>query len=442
MASTSGSNNIFSLMKTLSGNSWNMVRFQPMFGIPLAFFNFYLSLYMKSQGVSDRQIGYLISIGFVTGSILSMFSGVITDRLGRKKTTLIFDFLSWPVTLLIYLISDNFWLFAIGAVTNSCIRVNMVSWNLMIVEDATNDQRVAAYNYNNIVNTAAGILTPLGGILVKSLGVANAEKIFLTFAVISISAMIFIRNRNVVETKTGKEILERNKEYKSEVKIFKGQGLYRRTFEVLKKNPAIMMVMGIFILFNVYIPIGTFNSLYFAPYLSDYLGLDKSTISILGSVNSIVMLVVMIFINPILNKFNVTKNMIAAMLIQIIYLIMFIVIPSNSFIGAALSVAVFSLGFGVFLPYINALLAKVTDGCEERAGIYSLNNTIISVISIVVTSVSGNLYVLDPRSIYIMSIVLLIIGLIVLVIYMKKFDRSEDAEDIKDEYMEVQAAEN
>lgn len=422
MASSAKTTNIISLMRTMKGNSWGMVKYQPMWGIPFALCNFYMSLYMKSQGVTDRQIGYLISIGYVTGTIFSLFSGVITDRLGRKRATLISDLISWPGAYLIYLFSNNFWMFAIGAIASSVLRINMVSWNLMIVEDSTDDERVAAYNFNNIVNTAAGILTPICGIVVAAYGVTSAQRVFLVLAIVLMTAMMLLRDHAVVETKIGKEIIERNKEYKSQVKIFDGTGLYKRTFQVLKKNPAIVTMMCIYILFHTYMPIGSLGSLYFAPYVSEFLGLDKSTISILGSVNAVVMLSIMIFINPILNRFNATRNMILSLIIQVVALSMMISIPHNNFTGAALTVGVFSLGYGIFLPFMNTLLAKVTEGCQERAGIYAFNNIAVSIISIVVASISGNLYVINPRSIYIISIVLLIVCFILLVRFTKKFN--------------------
>ena len=63
---------------------------------------------MKAQGITDQQIGYLIAIGFVSGAFFSLLSGAITDYLGRKKTTFIFDLIAWPLSLLIYFFCYQF----------------------------------------------------------------------------------------------------------------------------------------------------------------------------------------------------------------------------------------------------------------------------------------------------------------------------------------------
>ena len=127
--------NFIESFKNLKGNTRVSVIFEPLWGIPYSLYTFYLSLYMKSQGISDEQIGFLISIGFIASIIFSACAGMITDTFGRRKTTLIFDLISWPVSLLIYLISGNFWMFAVAQIINSLSKVTAVSWNLMLIED-------------------------------------------------------------------------------------------------------------------------------------------------------------------------------------------------------------------------------------------------------------------------------------------------------------------
>ena len=83
--------NIVQSFKLLKGNTRTSIIFEPLWGIPFVLFNFYLSLYMKELGITDKQIGYLISIGFISGTFFSVFAGAITDKLGRKKTSFIFS---------------------------------------------------------------------------------------------------------------------------------------------------------------------------------------------------------------------------------------------------------------------------------------------------------------------------------------------------------------
>lgn len=411
----SRSDNIISSFGKLKGNTRVSVMCEPLWGIPFVLFNFYLSLYMKENGVTSAQIGYLISLGFIAGTVFSLFSGVITDRLGRKKTTLIFDFISWPVAVVIYLISNNFWMFALATVVNSVVRIVTVSWNLMVVEDADNEQRVSAFNLLSIINISTGIIIPLAGILVNAYGILISERIFFVFAFISMSVMIILRNHFYTETRVGRQIMEehRTNPVKNSIKTI----LPYKAAAVFVKKPAAMMIIGVYIFFNVYIPLGTMNSLYFAPYMTEVLQLGKSVISVLGGVYSAVMLLIFVFVIPLISKVNSIYPMVAGLAIQGVALFLLTVIPAGRLWIAVLCITLYAVGFGIYRPFIDTLLAGVTEG-NDRAGIYSIVNTITCIATALIGFVSGIMYIFNPRLIYIVSIALLAICITLLLVYM------------------------
>lgn len=406
--------------RRLKGNTRISVLFEPMWGIPFNLYNFYLSLYMRSHGVTDTQIGYLISIGFISSAVFSLFAGVITDHLGRKKTTMIFDFIAWPIAIAIYAISNNFWMFALATIVNSTLRIVSVSWNLMVVEDADSEQRVAAFNLLNIISLSTGIIIPVAGLLVNALGVLKAERIFMIIAILSMSTMIVARNRFYTETKTGQKILGENK------KKAKGNhgngGFFGGAFSVLKRKPATILVIIIVVLFNIYVPIGTFTSLYFAPYMTEVLKLGASGISILGGAYSVTTLIIFVFVNPVINRYNRHMNMVIGLVIQALALILFMVIPAGKIEIAVLCIVFYATGFSIFRPLLDSLLADATD-CVERARIYSLMNTLTFILASVIGAISGYLYHFNPRLIYMLSLLILICSIIILIIYMKLENR-------------------
>lgn len=407
-------NNIFSSFRMLTGNTRITVLFQPLWGIPYMLFNFYLSLYMKAQGVTDQQLGYLISLSYVFGTFFSLISGSVVDRLGRKKATLIFDFISWPLTLTLYFLSNNFALFALAIFTSSFVKVVTVAWNLMVIEDANNEQRVSAYNLVSIINIAAGVIIPITGIMVKAHGVVAAERIFLAISVISMATMILVRHRLYKETSVGQRIIDERRKnplpfnFKNIIPI--------KAFAVFKGNPKAVVAAMVYILFFLYIPLGTFNSLYFAPFMTEVLGLGESSISILGGAYSVVMLVVFIFVIPIISRRNNTRNMQVGLVIQALSLFLIIVIPKGSLISVVLSIGAYAIGFGIFRPFLDTMLAEVSEG-NERASVYSLINTITCIITAMVGLISGTVYLLNPRIIYIISIVILAACTVLLSVY-------------------------
>lgn len=402
--------NIIDSFKILKGNTKTAVLFEPLWGIPYVLYTFYLSLYMKGQGVTDPQLGWLISIGFISGSILSLFAGMITDALGRKKTTLIFDLISWPVALLIYLVAHNFWVFALATVVNSFVRIVSVSWNLMVIEDADSHQQVAAFNWMNIINVSTGVLTPIAGFLVHYLGIVKGEKILLGYAIVSMLIMILARNHYFKETGVGQEILQEHqgKKKSASTRKFADFELYRSTFKVLRSKPKAFFTFIVVVLFNIYVPIGAFTSLYFAPFLNEVIKLDKSAISILGFIIGAILMVIFVFIMPVLTLKNRLVNMAIGFLIQAIALGILVIIPQGIFGLSICSVIVYAIGYGISKPFIDTALAEVSEG-KERTGIYALTNTVTTISCIFAGFLSGYLYSLRPALIYFLSILILIL---------------------------------
>ncbi|WP_369691631.1 MFS transporter [Tepidanaerobacter acetatoxydans] len=387
-----------------------------MWGIPYVLYNFYLSLYMKSQGITDKQIGFLISLGFISAIIFSMLAGPITDTLGRRKTTLIFDIIGWPCSILIYALAHNFWMFALGIIVNGAHRVTAVSFNLMVIEDSSNEQRFAAFNLINIINISAGLLTPIAGIAVKLYGIVKAERFFLIFAVISMTVMMILRYHFHTETLIGQTILQERLEHDKKSGLNKG--IYREVAADLRLEPTILMIMSVVILFNMYTTIGTHLSLYFAPYMSEVLGIEKSMISLLGVANSATMIIVLVFINPVLSRGDMVNNMIVGLILQAAALFLLVTIPENNFLITAFSLVIFAAGFGIFKPCVDSMLAELTEG-KTRATIYSLVNTGISILSAAMGLISGYIYDLNPRLIYIISILILTLCIAILAVLKK-----------------------
>ena len=92
---------LITTLKNLGGNPRGCVYTEPLWGIPFNLYSPYASIYMLALGLSDKQIGLIVSISWGFQIVLALLSGVVTDKLGRRRTTLIFDILSWGVPALI-----------------------------------------------------------------------------------------------------------------------------------------------------------------------------------------------------------------------------------------------------------------------------------------------------------------------------------------------------
>jgi MFS family permease len=416
-------NNILDTYRILKGNARISVVCEPLWAFPFALFNFYLSLYMKELGVTDRQLGFLISLGYMFSIFSSLLSGVIIDKLGRKRTTLVFDLISWPMALFVYFISNNFALFALATFLNSFSKLVQVSWNLMVIEDADNKQRIAAFSLFNFINIISGLTVPLAGVLVGAYGVVTAERIFLVFGMISMSTMIILRNHFYKETKIGQSIINERK--KNPVPLNWKNIIPFRAAVLLRGNVKAITAALVYILFFIYIPIGTVQSLYFAPYMKEFMNLDKSSISILGGVYSGVVLFALIFIIPVIARYNNARNIMYGLAIQAVSLFLLIMLPTGSLPATILCIGTYALGFGICRPFIDTMLAEATEG-NERAGIYSLINTVACAATAVLGFASGSIYLLDPRFIYIVSIAILTVCIVLLAVHLRVKPSSPD----------------
>ncbi|MCX7771954.1 MAG: MFS transporter [Clostridia bacterium] len=399
----------------LRGNTRVSVIFEPLWGIPFIFYNFYLSLYMKEMGITEQQFGGIIAAGFISGAFFSLFGGVVTDYLGRRKTTLIFDFISWPVAIILFLISRSFLMFIIATVVNNVVKIVAVSWNLMVVEDADSEQRKAAFNILNIINIALGIITPLAGLLVANRGIVQSERVFMVFAIVSMTIMIFLRNKYYTETAAGRQILAEHKGLK--LREVMKKGLYGGAFGLVFRNRRLGVIVLLQILFNLTIPLGAFNSMFFAPFMTDHIGIDKATVSVLGAVYAGVMLFVFLVINPLISKKHVSGSIVLGLVLQALALVGVTLIPAGFMVFAILAVGLYAFGYGIFTPFNNALFADVSDG-RERAGIYSLVNTVTSILSAVIGAVSGFIYAFEPRLIFFITVLFLALCVGAMVWYM------------------------
>ena len=120
---------------------------EPLWGIPYNLIAPFATLYMYTLGITDVQIGLILSVAMVVQFFFSFFGGILTDKLGRKATTMLGDFFGWCVACLVWAISDNFWLFLIAVIFNSFEQINQTAWYCLLIEDAEPKDLVGIYTW-------------------------------------------------------------------------------------------------------------------------------------------------------------------------------------------------------------------------------------------------------------------------------------------------------
>ena len=396
--------------RLLKGNTKITVQFELIFSVANTLCTFYFSLYMKARGLSDANIGVLMAIGYISGMVCALFAGEIINRLGRKRSTYIFEYLTWSISSIIYIFADSFWLFALGKLVSGLQQISSVAWTFMVMEDAEHDECLAAFNLLNIMHTSSGIITPIGGVVVARLGLIKAEQYFFIFAAICFTIEMFFRNLCYTETSVGKKIMSEYREKRgSPFDLSKGL----TGFSTIVKNPLVLTSVGVVVLYNMTFPLSSRTSLYLNVYMTDVLGIDSASVSVVGGVMAAVMLLCGLMLVPYINRYVHGMRQIVSMLgvgflIQMPFQLMMIFAPHKSRVFACMAIAVYAVGWSCVQTYLDVLMAQSTKDLHlERGNVYATMNLLISAASMAMAFLSGFLYQMKPTLLFWTCVVLL-----------------------------------
>ena len=155
-------------------------------------------------------------------------------------------------------------------------------------------------------------------------------------------------------------------------------------------------------LFSLTLPLGAYSSLYFAPYMTDVIGFDKASVSILGSVYAAVMLFVFLVINPAIPRTRIFSSILTGLALQGAAQLSIALMPDGFRFPAVLSVALYAFGYGVYMPFFTAFFADISEG-NEIARVFAFAQTVTSALSAVIGAVSGFIYEFSPRLIFLIT---------------------------------------
>ncbi|MDR1824777.1 MAG: MFS transporter [Bifidobacteriaceae bacterium] len=192
------SNPLFKTMISLRGNPRACVYTEPMWGLSMNLCLPYASVYMLALGLKDAQIGLLASCGMLSQMVWGLLGGVITDKLGRRLTTAVFDVLAWSIPCLIWASASMvdrraaFWLFLGASLVNGTWQVTQNSWDCLMVEDAERQQITGIYSLVMVAGNLSALFAPIAALMVSHFSLVPAVRIlyFNAFAIMTIKLVI------------------------------------------------------------------------------------------------------------------------------------------------------------------------------------------------------------------------------------------------------------
>lgn len=391
-------------LRRLRGNARGCVLTEPLWGIPFNLYAPYASLYMLAFGLDDAQIGFLATVGMLFQVFWTLLSGAITDKLGRKRTTLIFDIISWSVPTLIWAIAQNYNYFLIAAIVNATWRITLNSWNCLLVEDTDPELLVDIYSWIYIAGLLAAFVAPATGLFVNRFGLVSTVRALYLLAFVMMTAKFLILNAMVTETQQG---LVRMQETRGEhlFGVLQGSGDVLRA---ILHTPATLYTAGLMILLSI---AGTIRGTFWSILVAEDLQISTTYIAIYPFVRSIAMLIFYFVVMPRLRELKVYKPMIFGFIGLIISQIILINTPPGNYGILLLATALEGFAIPAAFTLLDALTVVTVDAAE-RARIMAWLNLAVILGSSPFGWIGGQLSTLDRRFPFILVNVLFALSIV------------------------------
>jgi DHA1 family tetracycline resistance protein-like MFS transporter len=393
---------LITTLKNLRGNVRGCIYTEPLWGIPFNLYAPYVSVYMLAFGLTDSQIGLITSVGLVFQIFWAMVGGTITDKLGRKRTTLIFDIISWSIPCLIWAVAQNFTYFLIAAIINSTWRVTMNSWQCLLVEDTDPRLLVDVYSWVYIAGLLAAFVSPFTGLLIEQFTLIPTIRGLYLLAFFMMTAKFFILNALVTETRQG---LVRMKETRGQ-RLFAMLGEYPDVLRQVLRTPSTLFTVGLMVILSI---CTTVSGTFWAILVTEKLQIAPQYLALYPFARSITMLLFFFLIMPKLGGRPVHKPMIVGFLGLVISQVILINIPAQSYLLLLVATVLEACS----IPLAGTLLDKlviVTVDAQERARIMAMLYVMVIVFTAPFGWIAGQISEINRNLPFILIIVLFSIG--------------------------------
>lgn len=384
--------------RELKGNPKWSICTEPLWFIPYSLFMPFQTLYMRKLGLSSVEIGTTVTVGFILQMFCALIGGVITDKMGRRKATVIFDTLGWTVPCLIWAFSQNFWWFLAAAAVNAAFQITNTSWNCLFIEDCPPKHITNAFTLIQMCGMLSVFFSPLAVILVGKYDVVPVMRWLYFIAAISMLAKFLLLYHFGGETRVGKKRMEETKNL-SYFSMMKGYGT---VFLTMIKSGKMRLVVYLMALTNI-IQIATTN--FFSLYVTEKIHLSDELVAVFPVLRTLVMLAFVIGLQNLFQKLRMKVSFLVGFLMYIASHLLLLLTPEKNLLLVMGYTILEAAAYAVIIPRKDALMAHYVDP-RERSRIYALYNVLMIGISVPFGSLIGWMFELNPGFPFLFNIVL------------------------------------
>ena len=415
-------NPVFSTFAGLRGNQKACVYTEPLWGLSMNLCLPYASVYMLALGLNDAEVGFVATIYMISQAVFAFLGGPITDKMGRRKATAVWDFISWCVPCLIWWRAENFWFFLVAAIINGSMKVTHNSWNCLLVEDTEKGEITNLYSLVIVCGQLCAFFAPISSIMVSRLTLIPAIRILYINAFVLMTLKLVILYIFSAETKIGRRKIEESRG-KS---IMALAGSYGGVIKIILKSRGTLFSLFIFSITGI---VGLLNSTFWQVIASKKILVPDPFLPLFPVIRSILSIFFLFFVLPRLSNTHLKAPLLLGLVCYVIGQFILIQVPSEGALRyplLSLSLIFDGFGFGAMTMLAESLIA-LNISVTERAKVMA----ILHLIAMTATSpfgwIGGLLSGISRNLPFILNIFLLASCVIVTLIY---YGKKHDAEAV------------
>ena len=407
------------LLKTLTGLRGNpraCVYTEPLWGISIYILLPYASVYMLAIGLSDFQVGFIASVYMFSQVICAFFSGPITDKLGRRKTVAIFDFIAWNMPCLIWWRASNFWYFFIAALVNGTMQIVSNAWNCLLIEDAEKSQITRIHSLVVVAVQLSSFLGPIVVLMFSRMTLVPAMHVLYLNGFVIMTAKIVICYYYSRETQMG---LVRMAEARGK-SIFSLSLGYGKVLKIIGKSRGTIFAMTITVIFGIAVMI---NNTFWQVIVNKKLLVPDHLLPFFPILKSSVAIVFLFFIAPHLSRENLKFPLLLGFCSFFAGQTILVLAPAGDaslkYIMICVSLVFDGLGFGA-LQMLSRALVALNANPAERARVMAVLHMIIMAVTSPFGWIAGLLSSVSRNLPFVLNLCLLAGGVCVTIAYYLK----------------------
>jgi len=375
----------------------------------------YLSVYMLNLGLNDSRIGFIVTITLLSQIVFSFLSGPITDKIGRRWATAIFDVLGWCIPALIWWRAENFLFFLIAAIINGSNGVTANSWTCLLIEDAEKKQITRIFSLTTAFGQLSAIFAPITAILISKLTLIPAIRILFLNGFILMAVKVVVLFLTSHETEIGKMRMAETKGKN----IFHLSSGYGEVIKMIFKSRG--MVFSIIIAAMAWM-VGTINNTFWQIIVNQKLLVPAEILPFFNVFKSLLAIIFLFFVIPKLLKGILKLPLIFAFSSYFIGQFLLIMIPAEGIVKYPL--LFLSLVFDGFaigaLVMLGESLINLHLIPDERARILAIRFMFIMIATAPFGWIGGLLSEISRNLPFILNLTILITGIVITLIYYRK----------------------